>query len=145
MKFTVQSGGDFAVYEAGVYEAELASYEDAGMGQFGKPRVRLNWALVGEDGQAGTDTIPSWVSQVLSPNSTLYQVVCALTGVSKLEEGEQVDLDELLGSRCQISLTRVPRKEGDGERNNVAAYSPIRRRGPTKVATAARQPEAVPF
>lgn len=148
MRLTVKAGGEFPVFEAGVYPAELKSYEDAGMGQFGKERLKLVWQLLEENGEplvdegGNTAEIWSWVSKVISESSTLYAVICALTGQPKIAEGLEVELDDLVGQRCQLSLTVGPKKDGQGMRNNVAAYSPMRRRGAAKVAQPARQPVA---
>ena len=150
MRFTYSEQGntDFTIYEAGVYSARLTSWADAGESSYkGGPlrqRLRLNWTFLDEQGKPTDQGMPSWVGASLGPKSTLKRVAEALLGQT-LEEGFELELDDLLDHDCQLSVSVGQREDGKGETNKILAYSPLVRRAPVaRQAGGSARPQPAP-
>ena len=144
MKLTY-SDQQFVILEAGVYKATLQKIEE-GTGDFGD-YLRWVWEVETDD---GAEMVSGLCNPILNARSKCAAWVQAHLG-RELGVGEDIDLDECIDKTVNLTLTVEARKDGNGDRNRVAAVSPIRRgarqNGPAPMPDGVGEPvrKPVPF
>jgi hypothetical protein len=129
------SEATYEVLEPGIYSAVLKTI-GSGTGEYGE-YLRFEWSALDEDGHETETEISALCNPILNSRSKLSAWASAHLNRT-LTVGEEVDLDECVGKKVMLTLTVEPRKDGQGDRNRVAAVSPLRR----KPAAAAAKPKA---
>lgn len=119
-----------------IYAAQLTAFEEIKEGEYG-PRIKLVWSLDDMENEDGSPRDKwQWVSQKLTPKSTLWAVSKAL-GVTP-DLGNNYELDEymngLVGRRAQLVVKTV-----DGPKGPRAQITDII---PARGQAAAKRPAA---
>lgn len=133
-----QSKGDFQIPDEGVYTAEFTAYGEAQVSQFdaNKQRIELTFTIVDDDDFDGVE-VKQWFGLTMHEQSHLYPVVKALLG-EEVDPDDEIDLEDLIGKRCQIAVVHKtkPRKDGSGEATfaNIDSATPLRRKKKTAAA-----------
>ena len=108
--------------EVGVYDAKFVSWDEKDEGQYG-PYIRLDFEITGPTNEGVKRNLVA--SRKLTrgkstdTSSKLFKVVQALLGREPGED-EEVSLDDLIGTQCQILVEDKPgNKEGWQEISSV--------------------------
>lgn len=113
--------------EPGVYRAKLKNIEEAERANFdtGEPEACRDWTFgVIEEGHEGT-TLKGRTSMSFGPKSKAREWVEGLLG-RKIEVGEKLGLEDLLGKECDLSVVH---KETDrGTFANINSVNPVRKK-----------------
>ena len=107
MLLTVRNQPQFALIGEGVYQARLESIKP--VLTVNGDAYRLTFTIT-EDGSYRDRRVNGMCGSWLHPESKLYKWLSAIKGM-ELAPDEEVDLDQLIGRTCMISVTR---KERDG-------------------------------
>jgi hypothetical protein len=105
----------FELFDSGSYRATFGGAEEL-LSEDGRPWLRWLWNITKLDGTIAQFSEGS--SMKLSPKSKAYPWVTALLGRS-IVLGEDVDLDALVGTDCQVLLTKEKLSNGEF-RNRLA-------------------------
>lgn len=126
------SKGEYQIPDEGSYVAEFTAYGEAQVSQFdaNKQRIELTFTIVDDEDFEGLE-IKQWFGLTMHEQSKMYPVVKALIG-GDVDPDEEIDLEDLIGKRCQITVTHTtkPRKDGTGEATyaNIDSATPLRRK-----------------
>jgi hypothetical protein len=111
---------DYEVLPAGIYAVRLVAVEaresDGG--------VYLRWLFEVEDAEFGGATLSAVSSARLTPKAKARQWAEVFLG-RKLERGEEIDFDELIGRRALASVIATERN--GATYNTVESLAPLRR------------------
>lgn len=118
--FTVSDAGLPFIVE-GEYKAQFKGYEEKTGLAYGDA-LRINFEI--SEGEYQGTVLNTLVSQKLSPQSRLGLMVKALTK-KPLKKDTEVNLDELVGTKCIIRVATVEGKGNYGDFSTVAEVKPI--------------------
>lgn len=115
----------FKPYAAGNYQAKCAAIADGPNGEYG-PSLEFKFLLLGEEDENGNEVYVSGLaSKTFSSRSKLGQWAAALLGVESFDTGYRLDTDELIGRKCELTLTIEPNAKGE-KVNKIKALVPAR-------------------
>jgi hypothetical protein len=131
---------EFEVLPTGDYLAQITDWEED-KGQYG-PQFRFKFEIIKPKAQEGKN-LSGWCSKKLSKGGTRPSKLwtwCEAAFNRPISEGENVDIDTLVGRQLVLSVIVEPKSDGDGEYNkiaNVKAYKgqepfPVGGTAPTK-------------
>jgi len=90
--------------EVGVYKAKLVGWEEKENAQFG-PYIRMEFEITSGENKGVTRSLIAsrklTKGKTTETTSRLWKVISGLRG-NEPEKGEQVSLEELVGTECQI-------------------------------------------
>jgi hypothetical protein len=122
------SKAEFEVMPVGDYLAQITNYEEE-VGNFG-PQFKFTFEIVSPKEYAGKNKV-AWCSQKLtsgSKKSKLWGWVEAAYN-RPITEGEQVDIDTLVGRQVVLTLVVEPRDDGS-EINKVQVIKAFKKQEP---------------
>ena len=127
---------EYEPMEVGDYRATFTRYEED-EGIHG-PMVKWFFDLQDEDYEGRS--ISGISSTSFNPMSKMWAWVQALLG-RPIEDGEEIDLDELIGREVMIDVDHKQTERGTFER--IASLRPVRKRSSKKKKKAEPEPEPV--
>jgi hypothetical protein len=127
--------------EPGEYKAKLTELEEELEGQYG-PQVRFTFEITDDQDYKG-QTIRGWCSLKLDDDgeftfwegTKLWDWIAALRGGTAVgADGEEFELDDLVGSTCRIMVVTKRKKDGTptDKIDNVLAPKKGKAAGPAK-------------
>ncbi len=134
MKFKVNDDpGNFTILEPDVYEATFTKYEEMDL-EFG-PALKLFFVIndmVTEEGAPITiDGIASVPKNGLTPRCKLRGWLEGMLGRALAGSSEEVDLDNLIGAQCRLTVEQVTKGARDDGTpkifNNITMILPFRK------------------
>jgi hypothetical protein len=146
-----ESKGDFQVPDPGVYRMEFTSYDEPELSRFKKEngddawRVKLEFVIRDEESDFDGSKVMAWFSWSMHPKSKLYPIVKAMLG-REIDDDEEPDLDELIGTHIMGTLDHKTSKRDDGSERtfaNLIAASPVRKKKPSLAAPPKKAPAPV--
>lgn len=120
---------EFEVYPVGEYLAQVVDFEET-EGNFG-PQFRFRFEFLKPKAYAGKQ-ISAWCSKKLaggSKKSKLWTWVEAAYN-RPLTEGEEVDIDLLIGRQVVLVVVTEPKSDGDGEFNKITSVRAYKQQEP---------------
>jgi hypothetical protein len=142
-----ESKSDFTLPDEGVYTVQFVDYEGPMPSTFDrtKENIMLQFEIVDDDDFEGSK-IKQYFGWSMHPTmSKLYPFICALYG-KKIGDEDQVDLDELIGTRVNGTVIHIEKPDKNNPSQMVtfarlASVAPIRRKRPAAEPKPAPKPE----
>lgn len=110
---------NFEVIKPGVYTARIASITERNDAQFGPALI---WAFDVRT-KRGPIRVETMSSQSFGPKAKARQWTEAILG-RKLQAGEEIELNDLVGKECQVVLA-VKETDAGNQVNRVESVQPI--------------------